>query len=127
MSKFWKTKAFRELEKVWEERLKEAGFKDSEKINRSHRRLKQNASNCYRQAPEVLREAKLRYYELLGLNFYNETFENPVHKTVISMRKDGFKLKEISFYLKSNGKPNHRETIRKILRFYEAKWQMKRK
>lgn len=121
--RFWQTEKFKELQKEWEKILKASGFKDQEQNGK----LTQNAGNSYRtQIPEVI-ENKRRYYELLGHGHHQEDFSDPVEKYVMERRSQGAPLKEIRQELRAAGKKNGRETIRKIIRYYEQKWEIKKK
>lgn len=121
--KFWQTEKFKELQRNWESRLKTSGFIDAEVDGR----LRQNASNCYRTQILSVIENKLRYYELIGHYHHEEDFSDPVEKYVMERRATGISIKQIGKELKERGKKNSRETIRKIIRFYEKKWQLEKK
>ena len=123
--KFWQTKEFKELEKEWYSRLKEAGFGDAEKEDSGL--LKQRASNCYRQEDAIRREAKMQYYILLGQALNQETeFRDDVERFVMERKAEGFTIERISEELKNRNERCYRGTIRKIIQKYEARWQVKK-
>lgn len=124
--KFWQTQAFKDLEQKWYGKLEEKGFKDEEKTIRGDRVLRQRASNSYRGASQVEREAKLRYYEILQCYAGREIFENSVDKLVMERRSNGIKIKDISEELRNKKEKCHRETIRFIIRRYEIKWGLRK-
>lgn len=122
--KFYRTKKFQALEKIWEKKLSDSGFIDAEKCLKGTRVLRQRATNSYRAEGQTRRENKQRYFELLGIHYHEEEFPNARHEFIIRKRASGFKIKEICKELKKSKQPNHRETVRKVLRFYEAKWKI---
>jgi len=124
--KFWQTKAFKKLARVWEEILAKDQTTNAEKLVNGRLVLRQGATNCYRQANEVARENKLRYYELLGANFHREEFTDDVEAFVMEQRAHGIKIQRICLELKAMGERCHRETVRGIIRKYELKWGIKR-
>ena len=116
--KFWQTEKFKELQKTWEERLRQAGFKDVE----SNGKLMQNASNCYRTKVQTVIENKQRHYELLGQHHHAEDYSDPVEKYVMERWANGAKIKEISEELRAVCERSSRETLRSIIGRYEKKW-----
>lgn len=123
--KFWKTQRFKELRSEWEERLKNSGFVD---IEDEKGRLKQNAGNSYRTTTHTIIESKQRYYELLNQGYHHEgQFRDAVEKIVMLLRARGLKIKDICHGLRSIKRRCHRDTVRRIIRHYEARWKIKRK
>lgn len=124
--KFWQTKKFKQLEQEWYRRLEEEKFSDLEKWVGGTLTLRQEASNCYRQAPAVVWENKQRYFELLGVYFHQEKeFKDEVEAFVMEQRANGVSIKRISKELETMGERCHRQTIRTIVRKYEVKWGIK--
>lgn len=121
--KFWQTSQFKSLQKVWEQKLRDSGFKDAE----ADGKLRQNAANSYRTKELAVIESKQSYYEVLGQKYHEEQFKDQVDAYVIERRSQGVSLIQIRQELKSQGKKNGRETIRKIIRFYERKWRIAKK
>lgn len=121
--KFWQTPRFKELQKEWEDRLKESGFIDAE----AKGNLRQNALNAYRTQIHTVIENKRRYYELLGHYYHEEDFSCPVEKYVMERYASGISRPQIRKELKAAGKKNGRETIGKIVSFYAKKWGLKKK
>lgn len=124
--KFWQTEEFRVLQKTWEAKLREDNFADAESLINGKHVLKQRASNAYRGASALDRQAKQKYYNLLGEGFHAETFSDPVEAFVMERRSQGLSIKNICAELKSKGERCHRETVRHIILKYEAKWAVKR-
>ncbi len=125
--RFWQTQKFKDLQKEWEIKLIESGFKDAEDKGKHAGKMLQKAFNCYRtQVPEII-QAKQRYFELLGHWHHVEIFKDDVEKYVMEKRSEGISIKHIGQELKRMGKKNSSETIRKIIRFYEHKWQIKKR
>ena len=120
--KYYQTKEFLTLEKEWKDKLKESGFKD---IENGQNQLKQRASNVYRQADEITREAKIHYFELLVAHVELNKFDNEIDKLVMTLKSQGKKIKEICEQLEKKGKKRYRRTVRLIIRRYETKWKIK--
>jgi hypothetical protein len=129
--KFWQTPAFKELEREWHDRLREAQFKDAEKLVNGRLVLRRSAnglSDAYRDAPSSIERAnKLRYYEILGIGFNSTEFDDEVESLVLERRSEGTKIKHICEELRQLGERCHRQTVRHIIRKYELKWGIKRK
>lgn len=89
--------------------------------------MRQRACNSYRTSLHVIIENKRRYYDILGQMHYDESFKDDVEKLVIGRRSMGIKIKDICAELKDIGERNHRNTVMKILRYYEAKWGILKK
>jgi hypothetical protein len=122
MPKYWQTKGFKNLEAIWELKLAESGFNDAETTIKNNRVLKQNSSNCYRQAPQVVRENKERYFSMLTHCMEYMPPKDRVDRLVMHYLSLGSKIREICEMIRSVGGPNHRQTIRFIIRRYEQAW-----
>lgn len=121
--KFWQTERFKELQRKWNEKLRDSGFIDAERDGK----LIQNSANSYRTQIREVIENKQRYFELLGQWYHEEMFTNSVHNFVMRRRSEGISQKQISRELRDIGEINSHETVRKIIRYYEYKWQIKTK
>jgi len=122
---FWKTKAFKVVELEWYEKLESTGFKDAE-TQKGERVLKQRATNSYRQANELERRTRLEYYLLLGNHVNNTEFPCELEKVVMNLRAEGYIISEIVKELIRLGTPRTRLTIRRIIRRWEAKWNIRK-
>lgn len=120
--KFWQTRKFKDLQKEWEEKLRDSGFVDHEKNGF----LTQNALNCYRTIDRLKIEAKERYYELLGQFHHEEDYSCPIEEFVMERLSEGATRRQINRELKEQGLGRTRETVRNIIRFFEKKWQIKK-
>lgn len=116
MAKFFETRAFKELKNVWDEKLKQSGFVDFEK----NEKLKQNSANSYRQANQLLREAKLEYFRLITYKAHEDEHISPIDLTVMTLRGDGIPIQTIAEEIQI-----HRQTVRYIIRRYEHAWGIK--
>lgn len=125
--KFWQSQTFKELEKEWDEKLKESGFEDAEKAIGGIRVLRQRASNCYRSVSAVQRENKQRYFELLNSHSALELFEDRIEALIMARRASGYKIKQICEELRAMNERCHRQTIRLIIQKYELKWGIKKR
>jgi hypothetical protein len=114
---FWNTKEFKEIQKKWDDVLESNGFNDIEQTIKNERVLKQQSTNAYRQAVDVVRQSKIEYYTVLGQKIAGAQFENEIDKAVMEKRSEGLKIKEISSIINL-----HRQAIRYIIRRYEKEW-----
>lgn len=122
----WESKAFKKLQSEWYKKLKDTGFQDAEEIVGGEQKLKQNAPNVYRQADPVYIESKARYFELLTQHVASYRFSEPIDRTIMGLKSQGFKISEICSRLKQMGVPKHRQTVRFIVRRYEHNWGIRR-
>ena len=126
MAKYWLAKGFKELQKEWYRKVEVDGlYTDIEKVVGGESVLVQRASNAYRQASQVVRQNKLRYYQLLASHVNEEKWDDAVDELVMKMLAEGSKIKSISEHLKKKGHRHHRQTVRFIVRKYETKWNIK--
>jgi hypothetical protein len=126
MSQFWDTKNFKKLAKTWDKKLKQSGFKDAEISLKGDRALKQRATNSYRQANELEREARLEYFSIMGKFAHNTCFNNLIEQHVMIRHSEGSTIKEILKELwKLKRITRNRKTIRFIIRRWQNKWGVK--
>lgn len=124
--KYWETNSFKALEKDWEEKLKQSGFKDAEETIKGEKLLIQQSSNVYRQAVPLIRESKMDYYQLIMVNLADNPPEDEVELLVMTRLSEGKKIGDISTELATLGERCHRQTIRFIKRKYEDQWNIKK-
>lgn len=126
MQKFWRTERFAELNKEWEEKLKEAGFEDAEEQVGGEKRLKQHSAYAYRrqECTQITRETKLSYFMLLAERVNSERkFDDESDRLIMTRTSEGWTIQEISTELKALGRRKfNRDTIRYIRRRYENRW-----
>ena len=120
--KFYETKQFKELEQEWEQKLEATGFEDIEKKVGACRELKQFSSNWFRQAKEIVREMRARYFEKVSECFHQEIF---LEHRIMQDYAGGKKMIKIHAELSAEGFEIEYETIRYIIRRYEYKWGLK--
>ncbi len=125
MPKYWQKMSFKQLEQEWNEKLKESGFIDAEVRVGEERVLIQQASNSYRQAPRIVREAKEEYYTIVNQKMDECPPRDRVERIVMYYVALGAKIKEICNELKETGERCHRQTVSFIIRKYEAKWKIR--
>lgn len=121
--KFWQTQRFKDLQGLWEEKLKESGFIDAE----SNGKLCQNSANSYRTQIQTVIQGKISYYDILSFRCHTEVFRDNVEKYVMERLAEGISRKQIRRELKTQGKRNGRETVRLIIKYYETKWHLKKR
>lgn len=123
--RYWETKDFKALYKIFEQKLKEGGFIDAERTIDGKRMLIQYSSNVYRQAPAVDREAQIDYYSLVGEYIEKTVFKTKLDERIMRLVADGEKISEIVRKINTTGIYVHRQTVRFIIRRYENKWKIK--
>ena len=125
MAKFWQTAEFKALEAQWYETLRHDGFVDAEEEVGGEPSLSQNASNAYRKACPIDRQAKIGYYQLLRRCLEVDRPENPIEQLIMIRKSEGVLIKDILKELKSMGIKRHRQTIGYVIRRLENKWQIR--
>lgn len=139
MAKFWNNPRFEALNRKWNERLKDSGFKDAEKGTVEERRLKTAAMDPFYKKSRRGREAlcisqlkmdtDLLYIEALLEGIRTEPhFTDEFDRLIMEKTAECRSIKEISDELKSllpkgrQRSKHNRHTIRYIRRRYEHKW-----
>jgi uncharacterized protein Smg (DUF494 family) len=129
MQKFWKTKQFQAINKNWNSKLSESGFKDAEIEKHGEFYLKKHShcDNRHHENVAIVRENKQAYFHILDEYIQKETdFPDESDRLIMELTAQGFHICEISETLRSLFlKKNHRNTIRFIRRRYEHKWGIK--
>lgn len=120
--KFYQTTEFKDLAKLWEEKLEKDGLPDIEKHVGNRQVLKQNSPNVYRQMDSFRREAKEDYFRIIGFCVQDLAFDNEVDKLVMEHKAKGAKITEICEALLKAGMSRYRRTVRLIIRKYEDRW-----
>lgn len=138
MAQFWRTKEFKNLEDIWNEKLKDSGFLDHES---DKGKIKKNGTeNNYLASDQLLREVKEEYHSQIGY-FANNTdvlngekdlslfvyacFPNELEKLVMVRHSEGATIKEIVEEIHVHGLTRDRKTIRYIIRRWQMKWGIK--
>ncbi len=125
MAKWYRSSDFKRIQKEWEKKLEQAGFKDAEKEIAGEKVLKQSADYAFRRKEHTqeYRDAKLEYFSLLSKNLHGATFEDDSDRFIMEKTADGWSIQEISRELKHRKWPKfNRDTIRYIRRRYETRW-----
>lgn len=119
---FWKSRQFKILYNSWNQKLKDSQFEDAEIDLKNDRQLKQRATNSYRQATELEREARLEYFLTIG-NLANETrFPTALDEYVMLRHSEGASIKEIVAEIRDFSIRRDRKTIRYIIRRWQEIW-----
>lgn len=119
---FWKNPGFKALQKTWYKHLEDSGFKDAEMMVDSRLTLKESACKPYRKAPEVIRETREAYYNILAQKIQEAEFIHEIDKLILTWHADGMKAVSICIELQAIGVSLNRNTIRYRIRRYEAAW-----
>lgn len=125
MAKKSRANNLRQLQREWYRKLKKTGFVDAEKLSGNDMVLKRSASDAYRQASKVTRDAKQAYFDQMCYHAYQEHFDKKIDELVIKMRAEGANIKGICAQLKKKGYERHQQTVRFIIRKYENRWGVK--
>lgn len=120
---FWKTKAFKNLETEWYEKLLKNGFVDIEQDENFLRRM--TADIFRKKVSDVTNANKASYYAIISSYVQEESFKDEADRIIMTMVSDGARIKSISCVLKSKGFKNNRATVRFTIRRYEMKWGIK--
>lgn len=120
---FWKSPNFKALRDIWYERLKDEGFQDAEKDTGGRMELKQRASAPYRHIKAPIDQAtKEQYYIVVAQCVHETEFRNEVDRCILTLHASGWKVCKIIDHLEEMGITRNRNTIRYLIRRFEAKW-----
>ena len=110
---FWRTKGFKKLQLVWNEKLKESGFKEE---------LENIASTSYGKASPLERETRLEYYLKVEECFNKTIFDDPAECIIMGLHAQGCDSREIGVKLLEAGISRHKRTILYTIKRYQMKW-----
>lgn len=111
VTKFYNTKKFEDLNKVWKDKLKESGFEDIEQ-DEDHLKTWHSKRFKTRSAREYGKE-KLEYYRRARQFLHEYSFKNEAEYKVWKMHSDGISLADIDLSLGGrHGKANY--VVRKL-------------
>lgn len=122
MSKFFLGKQFKQLEKEWQKKLEQNGFKDIEILKNGQRLLRQSAGNVYRHVDERTRISREQYFQSISYHTAITVFPKILDGLVMHRYADGKTIKIIVEELARENVRVHRQTIRFIIRRYEHEW-----
>lgn len=103
MSSQLKNKEFRELQKLWYQKLKAKGFHDIEK-SEDRLALYESAyfSDTRRMTSEVM-EARQAYYRIAGQFLHDHVFKNSFERKVWGWHSEGLPIRDIAAKFKRPG------------------------
>lgn len=86
----------KELEKIWNKKLKDSGFIDIEDTNSPLRLLKKWHSNYFYRnySPEVF-EARYDYFRITSQFLHYHSFESQLERQVFELHTEGLSYREI--------------------------------
>lgn len=109
--KFWDKPEFKELQKVWYEKLADQDFKDIEAGNF----LKEWDSNFFRNNfNQIKYDCTVQYYKKGRELLLTYPFENPHQRQIWELHCDGLTIREIARQVKSYRKSMVHYVIEKI-------------
>ena len=94
--KFWKTKAFKDLNAKWYAKLKKDGFEDAES-DEDH--LIDWSRTLFSKRPEY-DQSKEEYYRLAGQFLHDHTFQTETERKIWELHQDGVSIRKIVKLLK---------------------------
>lgn len=115
------------LQKVWYEKLAEAGYEDIEHFVADRLVLKKSVMYPFKHTDFERMTIQQEYFRLLGIKVNDEEtyFKSEVDRYILTRHAEGTKSKTIELELKGRGTPRHRHSIRFIIRRYEFRWGIK--
>lgn len=113
---------FRELKMKWDQILAETGLEDLED---EWGNLKQRASNAYRGADAVTREAKLQFFTQVSQYTAHAKFPNKLERFIMESLGEGVKQVDIRLRLAEHGIRIHRVTIYRIIQKWLKAWNLR--
>lgn len=123
MSKWYKSREFKEIEEEWYKKLKDTGFQDIEYMKRGEQQLAQSCLNVYYQQNSISVDNKTSYFTAIRDKINEEPWNNQLHKLILSFHAEGVSKVETVKILKSQFNISiHRQTVMFIVRRYVHKW-----
>lgn len=116
---------FKTLKARWDKKLADSGFRDAEEFRNGEVVLKQQASNVYRGADEITREAKLEYFLQVSTYIHQTKFRTKIEEFILLQYADGKTRQETINALKKKGVKRTRQTLWRVLNRYLKQWGMK--
>lgn len=120
---------FRQLQKLWYNKLSDHGFHDIEEFKNNELVLKQSeTNNRWKSNNDLFSIADAEeYFRFLrhSVNDPDTTFKNDFDRHILMLYSEGIKSKEILQSLKLLGNPYSRKAIYLIIRRYVLTWRMK--
>lgn len=123
---YWKSPAFKELQRTWYTKLEASGFEDAEQLIGADMMLKQIAAHAYRDMDELAIVTKEAYYRALSEMVQLSRFADEIDYVIMVMTSHGASIKCIIDALSERGTRRCRKTIRCTIRKYEMAWGLRR-
>jgi len=115
MSHTFKTKEFKDLQKDWERRLKQAGFDDIERKDRVGRAAERLRTDVMENISHTLSvgqfEIKQEYYRLAGQFLHEHKFKTSFERTVWEMHSNGISVVDIVKALQKTGRTAYKDKV----------------
>lgn len=123
---FWKKPEFKELQRLWYQKLTDSGFEDAEYLGIKGPVLKQTIDTssiaAYVALAPVARDDKEAYYSFISHKIQETVFDRDVDLLIMSFHANGLKPVQISRELDKLGNRRCRDSVRYRIRVYEMKW-----
>lgn len=114
---------FKTLYKQWNQKLLDSGFQDIEELRGGSFQIKKTGTiTRFEQSPLIVREAKAKYFDIIGQKIAETIFPNEEEKQIMCLYFEGFTQTEIKDKLNP---PLHRSTVYKKLYKWLRIWNLK--
>jgi len=123
MAKPSDTPGFKALLQEWNQKLLDSGLEDIEESRKGKLQLKRTGTvTRFEQSTAVVRDAKAKYFEIIGEKILETQFDDEREKQILCMYYEGYTQAEIR---KQLSPPLHRYTIYKKLYKWLRRWGLK--
>ena len=114
---------FKAIYTEWNQKLLDSGFNDIEEMRNGKLTLKKTGTQGrFEQMAPLVRQAKARYFDIIGQKIVETTFDNDQEKRILTLYFEGFSYSDI---IKRLNTPLHRSTVWKILYKWLRQWNLK--
>lgn len=136
---FWKNPEFKALQKLWYQRIKDAGFEDAERLVDGEPILKKTSGHqglvfFTDDLEEMLQkevaasskeESKASYYNFMAQKVQETVFTSAIDRLILEGHSEGKHIRHICEDLRKAGEPRGRNTVRFRIRIYEMRWGLR--
>lgn len=116
MSKFYRTKEFKSLERDWYQKLKKEGFQDAEDATKDYRPLHEWHSFRFAAKDPLRLESAKDYYDKAKDLLESYPFKTPMHKWIWELHTSGLSKRKIEKITGGQRDSLKREWIGHIIR-----------
>ena|ERR1700678_1062921 len=125
---YWQTPQFKKLEEEWEQKLRDSGFVDAEKLTATGgRTLRRLSMSITRRSELEFHEAKAEYFRQLGMCLQDpdkRKSHSPLDIGIMRLRFIGYRPVEIISILSTVGISIDKHTVSSITHAMEKTWKL---